>query len=315
MRRAIGGLAVSLGAVVVPAMAQRSRPCPPATGEPYEVCQVDRAPVADTGNVPPRYPDMLLQAAVGGTARAEIVIDSAGRVRAFRVIESTHDMFAQSAKNAIPRWRFTPATLGGRAVAVRVEQRVRFVAPSTSMDPRAQPPTSAAHDTTDDGVPETVISLAPRVPAESLHYTDDDRRDVQRQAFLHLAPPGQVDARGEPRVAVCLTMLEGGRPMPADTSTLRMLATVGRRAVVPKDCPRTYASESMVYDPKRRRAPPGWIDPTRLVVTAVEPWDRRYVLVEVDVGQGDPNGYRCWLTPRIPRPAPACGLYRKRPIS
>ena len=187
--------------------------------------QIFCAPVADTANVPLRYPDMLLQAAVGGTARAELVIDSAGRVSAFRVIESTHDMFAQSAKNAIPRWRFTPATLGGRAVAVRVEQRVRFVAPSTSMDPRAQPPTSAAHDTTDDGVPEMVIGLAPRVPAESLHYTDDDRRDVQRQAFLHLAPLGQVDARGEPRVAVCLTMLEGGRPMPADTSTLRMLAT------------------------------------------------------------------------------------------
>jgi hypothetical protein len=71
----------------------------------------------------------------------------------------------------------------------------------------------------------------------------------------------------------------------------------------------------MVYDPKRRRAPPGWIDPTRLVITAVEPWDALYVLVEVDVGQGAPDGYRCWLTPHIPRPAPACALYRKRPFT
>jgi TonB family protein len=122
--------------------AQSSGLCPSTTAEPYLVCQVDRAPAAAPGNVAPGYPDMLLQARVTGTTRVRFVVDSVGHVPygSFTVVESSHALFTASARNAVPKWTFTPATLRGRPVATRYEQLFTFSLPPDSDAPSCRRP-------------------------------------------------------------------------------------------------------------------------------------------------------------------------------
>src|SRR3954462_13256762 len=61
--------AASGAIAAAPLAAQSARPCPSATTEPYLMCQVDRSPRADSANVAPKYPAMMLEAGITGTVR------------------------------------------------------------------------------------------------------------------------------------------------------------------------------------------------------------------------------------------------------
>src|SRR6476620_1231607 len=80
--------------------AQSTRPCPPAAGEPYLVCQVDRAPRPDPGNAAPPYPVMMREAGVGGVLRLTFVVDTAGRVdlASLTVVDSTFSLLLAAAR-------------------------------------------------------------------------------------------------------------------------------------------------------------------------------------------------------------------------
>lgn len=96
----------------------------PAAATVYFDFQVEKpvAPIPGTGS--PRYPDILRSASVEGQVIVQFVVDTTGRIdgTTFKVIESTHDLFTASVRNAIPSMRFTPAEIGGVKVKQLVQQ-------------------------------------------------------------------------------------------------------------------------------------------------------------------------------------------------
>jgi hypothetical protein len=186
-------------------------------------------------------------------------------------------------RNAPPRYPEMLLLAGvSGIVRVRFEQVFDFQAPPNADDPPRE--TMAIRvDTVSDGAPRMFIGTRGQDSAAAARFTQSDLVDAQRTTLLTLAPAPIADSAGRARVTVCLTMIRDGLRVPGDSATLSALAAPGRRAVVPRDCPRTYAS--MVYDPMKR-APRGWIDPYPMVVTRLVPWNAETVLIVVEVAQG-----------------------------
>jgi periplasmic protein TonB len=76
--------------------------------------------------VDPDYPEAMRRAHVQGTVILEAVITAAGTVDEIRIVASGGPMLDAAASAAVLRWRYKPATLNGRAVAVRLTVTVRF---------------------------------------------------------------------------------------------------------------------------------------------------------------------------------------------
>ena len=94
----------------------------------YFEFQVEK-PVMQAPNSPtPQYPDILRQAGVEGEALVSFVVDTSGRadVASFKVIRTTHELFATAVKNALPRMRFIPAEVGDKKVKQLVQQPFSF---------------------------------------------------------------------------------------------------------------------------------------------------------------------------------------------
>ena len=100
----------------------------PRPDNTYVESEVDK-PVSQAPNsAAPVYPDILRQAGVEGEALVSFVVDTTGRVdlATFKVIRASHDLFAASVRNALPRMRFIPAeTTRGRVRQV-VQQPFSF---------------------------------------------------------------------------------------------------------------------------------------------------------------------------------------------
>ena len=75
-----------------------------------------------------RYPDMLRAGKTSGQVLAQFVVDTNGRAlpETFKIIRSTHDLFVQSVKEALPEMRFAPATIGGKPVRQIVQMPFQF---------------------------------------------------------------------------------------------------------------------------------------------------------------------------------------------
>ena len=99
-----------------------------ADGPPLPEYLVEKAIFAIPGTATPRYPTMLQSAGVEGDVRAQFVVDTLGRVErgSVRVLDTTHDLFASSVRDALTRARFTPAEAGGRKVRQLAEQVFTF---------------------------------------------------------------------------------------------------------------------------------------------------------------------------------------------
>jgi periplasmic protein TonB len=98
------------------------------TDQPYFEFQVEKPVVTAPGSAQPRYPDMLRQAGVEGEVLAQFVVDTTGRVEMsqFKVLKSSHDLFVNAVKNALPQMKFIPAEVGGRKVKQLVQQPFTF---------------------------------------------------------------------------------------------------------------------------------------------------------------------------------------------
>jgi protein TonB len=96
--------------------------------QPYFEFQVEKPVVQAPGSISPRYPDMLRQAGVEGEVLAQFVVDTTGKAEAgsLKILKSSHDMFVQSVKNALPNMKFIPAEVGGRKVKQLVQQPFTF---------------------------------------------------------------------------------------------------------------------------------------------------------------------------------------------
>jgi periplasmic protein TonB len=96
--------------------------------QPYFEFQVEKPVVPAPGSASPRYPDMLRQAGVEGEVLAQFVVDTTGRAEAnsLKILKSSHDLFIQSVRNALPQMKFIPAEVGGRKVKQLVQQPFTF---------------------------------------------------------------------------------------------------------------------------------------------------------------------------------------------
>ena len=96
--------------------------------QPYFEFQVEKPVVPAPGSVSPRYPDMLRQAGVEGEVLAQFVVDTTGKAEpgSLKILKSSHDMFVQSVKNALPQMKFIPAEVGGKKVKQLVQQPFTF---------------------------------------------------------------------------------------------------------------------------------------------------------------------------------------------
>ena len=96
--------------------------------QPYFEFQVEKPVVPAPGSTSPRYPDMLRQAGVEGEVLAQFVVDTSGRAEpgSLKILKSSHDLFIQSVKNALPQMKFIPAEVGGRKVKQLVQQPFTF---------------------------------------------------------------------------------------------------------------------------------------------------------------------------------------------
>jgi TonB family protein len=106
----------------------RSQPTPAAGIDTYLGEQVDRQASPRPGNSPPAYPDPLRKAKVEGVVLAQFVVDTLGRadMSTFKVLKSTHELFAQSVRSALARYRFSPAELSGRKVKQLIQMPFDF---------------------------------------------------------------------------------------------------------------------------------------------------------------------------------------------
>jgi protein TonB len=94
----------------------------------YFEFQVEKPVMQAPNSGQPKYPDILRQAGVEGDVLATFVVDTTGRadVSTFKVLRSTHDLFATAVRNALATMRFIPAEVGGKKVKQLVQQPFTF---------------------------------------------------------------------------------------------------------------------------------------------------------------------------------------------
>jgi protein TonB len=76
----------------------------------------------------PRYPESLRQAGLNGRVVIRFVVDTVGRIdmNSVQVLESTHDLFTRSVRDALGGFRFKPAEVRGRHVRAMAEMPFEF---------------------------------------------------------------------------------------------------------------------------------------------------------------------------------------------
>lgn len=92
----------------------------------FEIGDLDEPP-RPLARLDPIYPPQASMRKIDGVVVVEFVVTADGTVRDIVVVSSKPgDMFTAAAIRAIERWRFTPGTKHGEAVATRVRQKVEF---------------------------------------------------------------------------------------------------------------------------------------------------------------------------------------------
>ena len=104
------------------------RAAPVVNDGPYFEFQVEQPVRLASGGIAPRYPDVLREARVEGEVLAQFIVGPDGRpdVDSFKVLKSSHQLFASAVRSALPQMRFEPALVGGKAVRQLVQQPFTF---------------------------------------------------------------------------------------------------------------------------------------------------------------------------------------------
>lgn len=100
----------------------------PAVEEKVYVVGGDVKPPRVISRVEPRFPQALVIARMSGSVTVRCTIDRNGAVRNVEVVRSTFKGFEEPVLEALPRWRFAPGSLNGRAVDTIFELNVQFSA-------------------------------------------------------------------------------------------------------------------------------------------------------------------------------------------
>lgn len=99
-----------------------------SSGSPYFEYQVDKQVAQAPGSAGPKYPDALRASNTEGEVIAQFVVDSAGHYEegSFQALKSSHELFTQALRDALPQMRFIPAEVGGTKVRQLVQQPFTF---------------------------------------------------------------------------------------------------------------------------------------------------------------------------------------------
>jgi len=113
---------------VTPFAQTTERPILHSSEQPYFEFQVENPVTPVAGSAVPRYPDLARQAGIEGEVLAQFIVATDGRAEpaSFKVLKSTHDLFTQAVRNALPQMRFHAALVGGRPVKQLVQQPFTF---------------------------------------------------------------------------------------------------------------------------------------------------------------------------------------------
>ena len=90
---------------------------------------VSAAPLGNSGNPPPPYPEIMRSAGVEGVVTLEVRVDTLGEPvpPSLRRLEATHDLFWHVVQAAVLDWRWVPARQGEGPVEAAVRLSFRFV--------------------------------------------------------------------------------------------------------------------------------------------------------------------------------------------
>ena len=104
-----------------------SNPAPTGT-DAMSAEEVEKPVISAPGSPGPRYPDFLRSSGAMGDVQVQFVVDTTGRaiVSTFKVMNTTHELFAKAVERALPTMRFIPAEAGGRKVRQLVQQTFAF---------------------------------------------------------------------------------------------------------------------------------------------------------------------------------------------
>jgi TonB family protein len=120
-----GGVEGGIAGGVLGGIEPQGEAAPPADDGPLRVGGDVLAPVKTAGD-PPRYPDAARAARLQGIVILEIVIDRTGEVADTRVLKGLPMGLDAAAVEAVRTWKFRPATLHGKPVAVYFTVPVSF---------------------------------------------------------------------------------------------------------------------------------------------------------------------------------------------
>ena len=180
--------AVLVASALVAVSCEAPRPEPLAPGDkstetpravsPNEILyehQVEKPVTMAPGSETPRYPAILREAGVEGEVLVSFVVDETGQadVTTFKVIRSTHELFATAVKSVLPAMRFVPAEVGGKKVKQRVQQPFSFTIAGMKSE-EARKPLAAGERTgvVITGVGEKRLAYSVRrseIPAQEPH--------------------------------------------------------------------------------------------------------------------------------------------------
>jgi len=122
--------ATSAGGQSLPAVEARAGTGPQRISQnaTYREFQVERPAELISNGPGPRYPDMLRSAKVEGGVLAAFVVDTTGRAipSTLKVLRSTHELFSDAVREALPQLMFSPATVGDRKVKQLVQMPFQF---------------------------------------------------------------------------------------------------------------------------------------------------------------------------------------------
>lgn len=98
------------------------------SNQPYFEFQVEEGASPSGGNPAPEYPNSMRESGMTGRVVVQFVVGTNGRVEAgsIKILESTTSAFAAAVREVLPRHRFSPAKIGGRAVRQIVQQPFVF---------------------------------------------------------------------------------------------------------------------------------------------------------------------------------------------
>jgi TonB family protein len=144
------------------------------TGRVYELHEVEVLPRPQnaaefTAALSQGYPAHLRQGGVGGTVQVAFVVGADGQPAEVRVVSTPDSSFVAPTVQAVSLLRFTPAQVGGRPVAVRVEQPITWRADAPSQVAAAD----ASSQVAEAPVPDSIV-----VP-DSVHIYQVEEADAR----------------------------------------------------------------------------------------------------------------------------------------